>query len=404
MKRSIKLFLILVISLFTFNVNALELNINSKNAILYNLDSDEILYEKDDNTKVQIASLTKIMTALVTLDQVDDLDKQIIITYEDLKGLSEANLVTAGFTVGEAVTYRDLLYGLLLPSGADAAQTLARNIAGSEEEFIKLMNEKVKELKLENTNFSNPIGLDDENNYSTAKELSIIFNTAIKNETFKTIITSKGYQTSDGRLKLKSTISTNANRYGIEVPYILGGKTGTTDGAGLCLASIANENDINYLLVTTGATYDKIRPHHIDDAKVIYDYFIQNYNNHKIVDKEKPYKSLKTKYLEEDIIKLYPNEDIIKYVPNDYDKNDIKYEYDGVKEINIFTDKKLGKLKIYYKDELLKEEDVLLKVKIHFSLSKLIKENILAISATLILFITIIVIIRKRRKKKILAK
>lgn len=403
MKRSIKILLVLVISFFTFNVNALELDINSKNAILYNLDNGEILYEKDDDTKVQIASLTKIMTALVTLDKVNDLDKQIVITYDDLRGLAAQNLVTAGFTVGEVVTYRDLLYGLLLPSGADAAKALARNIAGNEEEFINLMNEKVKEFKLTNTNFSNPIGIDDENNYSTAKELSIIFNKAIKNETFKTIITSKEYQTSDGKLKFKSTISSNANRYGIDVPYILGGKTGTTDGAGLCLASIAHENDVNYLLVTTGATYDKIRPHHIDDAKVIYDYFIQNFSNQKIVDKNEPYKTLKTKYLEEDEIKLYPKEDIIKYVPNNYDKKDIKFEYDGVEEVNIFTDKKLGKVKIYYKDELLKEENVVLKVKINFSISKFIKENIIMISVTL-LFITIIVIRKHKKKKKILTK
>ncbi|MBR3897913.1 MAG: D-alanyl-D-alanine carboxypeptidase [Bacilli bacterium] len=401
MKRSIIVFAIVLISFITFNVKALELDINSKNAILYNLDNNEILYEKDDETKIQIASLTKIMTALVTLDKVDDLDKQIIITSEDLKGLSEANLVTAGFTVGEVVTYRDLLYGLLLPSGADAANALARSVAGSNEEFVNLMNEKAKELKLKNTNFSNPIGLDDENNYSTAKELSIIFNKAIKNETFKTIITSKEYQTSDGKLTLKSTIQKNASRYGIEVPYILGGKTGTTDGAGLCLATIATSNDVNYLLVTTGATYDKIRPHNIDDAKIIYDYFIQNYGNHKIVDKEKSYKSLKTKYLEQDEIKLYPNEDIIKYVPNEYNEKDIKYKYDGVEEVNIFTKKKLGKLKIYYKDELLKEEDVLLKIKCHFSLSKFIKENILYISLGFIAIILIIIFVTKKRKKSL---
>lgn len=384
----------ILICLITFNVKAIELDISSSHAILYNLDSGEILYTKDDETKIQIASLTKIMTALVSLDKIKNLDEEIVITYDDLKGLTEKNLVTAGFKIGQKVTYRDLLYGLLLPSGADAAMALARNVAGSEEIFINLMNEKAKEYKLTNTSFSNPIGLDDENNYSTAKELSIIFNKAVKNEEFKNIITTKEYTTSDGQIKFKSTISSNANRYNIEVPYILGGKTGTTDNAGLCLATIAKANDVNYLLVTTKAPYDKIRPHHIDDAKIIYDYFIQNYSNQKIVDKKVSYKKLKTKYLEEKEIKLYPKDDIIKYLPNDYNKKDIKYKYKGVKEVNIFTKKKLGKLKIYYKDKLLRTENVYLKTKIHFSLSKFLKDNILFIVSPVIL---IVIILIKRR-------
>ena len=161
MKKTIKLLIILIL-LIPLNIKAIELDISSKNAILYNIDNNEILYEKNSNDKVQIASLTKIMTALVSIENIEDLDKQIIINNSDFKNVQKYNLVTAGFTVGEVVTYKDLLYGLLLPSGADAAKALARNIAGSEEEFIILMNKKVQDLNLKNTNFSNVIGLDDE--------------------------------------------------------------------------------------------------------------------------------------------------------------------------------------------------------------------------------------------------
>jgi len=396
MKKVLR-FILLVLIFVTFDVKALELDIKANNALLYNLDSGEVLYEKESESRVQIASLTKIMTAVVTLDEVQDLDKQVIITYDDLKGLNELNLVTAGFTAYEAVTYRDLLYGLLLPSGADAAMALSRNISGSEEEFIKLMNEKVKELGLKNTNFAGVIGLDDENNYSTAKDISKLFKKALDINDFKTIITSKEYTTSDGKLTFKSTIQNNAKRYNIDVPYILGGKTGTTDGAGLCLASIANANEVNYLLVTLGSPYDKKGPHHIEDAKVIYDYFIDNFSNKKIVDKKVKYKSLKTKYLEEDKIDLYPNEDIIKYVPNDYKEDDIKYEYEGIDEVSIFSPKKLGMLKIYYKDELLKKEDVILKVKTHFSLIKFLKGNIVwFISGFVLVFVIIFILKRKK--------
>ena len=393
MKKSLKILLISLIILIPTNIKALELDISSKNAILYNIDSKEIVYEKNAEDKVQIASLTKIMTAIITLENVDDLNKQIIMTKEDYKGVAEANLVTSGFTIGEMVTYKDLLYGLLLPSGADAAKALARNIAGSEENFIKLMNKKTKELKLKNTNFSNVIGLDDKNNYSSAKDLLIIFNEAIKNEEFKNIIKTKEYTSSDGKLTLKSTIQKNAKIFNIKVPYILGGKTGTTTGAGLCLATIASQDNINYILITLGATYDKKAPHHIEDAKTIYDYFMENYSNQKIVDKTKSFKEIKEKYSKESKIKLYPEKDIIKYLPNNYDKNDVKYEYNGIETVTPFTKEKLGTLKIYYKEDLLDNQTIYLKQKIPFSITNFIKENIIIAS---LVTISIIIIIIKR--------
>lgn len=395
MKRSIKLLLISLMLIIPINVKALELNISSKNAILYNVDSKEILYEKNSEDKVQIASLTKIMTALVSIENIDDLDKQVIMKKEDFKGITEANLVTAGFTVGEIVTYRDLLYGLLLPSGAEAAKSLSRNIAGSEEEFIKLMNNKVKNLGLKNTNFSNVIGLDDEKNYSSVKDLLIIFSKALENENFKAIIKSKEYKTSDGKLTFKSTIQRNAKTFNIDIPYVLGGKTGTTTGAGLCLATIALENDVNYILITTGALYDKKAPHHIEDAKTIYDYFIENYSNQKIVDKNKSFKTIPVKYAKEEKIKLYPAKDIIKYLPNKYDKKDVKYDYEGIEEVSPFTKKKLGTLSIYYKDELLSKESVYFKTNLHFNILKFIKGNILYFITPVL----IVVIILKKRAK-----
>ena len=109
---------------------ALNLNISSQSAILYNLDNGEVLYEKNADEIRPIASLTKIMTALVVLDNIKDLDQQVVLINDDFKGLARANAVTAGFTKGEIVTYRDLLYCLLLPLGADASIALARTVAG----------------------------------------------------------------------------------------------------------------------------------------------------------------------------------------------------------------------------------------------------------------------------------
>ncbi len=394
-QKKIKILLLLII-LIPIKVQAINLNISSKNAILYNLDSKEILYEKNAKDKVQIASLTKIMTAIIALENIDDINRQTVIIKDDFKGIAEANLVTAGFKIGEIVTYKDLLYGLLLPSGADAAKAIARNVAGSEEEFVKLMNQKAKKLNLKNTNFSNVIGLDDENNYSTAEDLLIIFSKALEIEEFKNIIKTKEYKTTTGKLTLKSTIQKNAKAFNIDVPYIIGGKTGTTTGAGLCLATIAKDKNTNYILITLGATYDKKAPHHIEDAETIYDYFIQNYSNQKIVDKNKPFKKLNVKYSKKTKIELYPEKDIIKYLPNDYDKNNIRYIYDGVEEVTPFTKEKLGTLKIYYKEDLLDNQTIYLKEKIPFSIINFIKEHI--IIASLVTISIIILIIKRARK------
>ena len=391
---------IFVFILFMVRANAVELDISSKNAILYNMDSGEVLYEKDADEKVSIASLTKIMTALVSIENIKDLDSQVVLTADDFEGLVEANAVTAGFTKGEVVTYRDLLYGLLLPSGADAAKALARNIAGSEENFIKMMNEKVGEMNLKNTHFSTVIGLDDDNNYSTAREVALIFKEALKNEDFKTIITTKEYTSSDGKVKFHSTIQSNAKKFEIDVPYILGGKTGTTTDAGLCLATIAKENDVNYMLVTLGAIYNKKAPHNIEDAQTIYDYFIENYGNHVIVDKETPFTEINVKYGSEKTLKLYPTKNITKYLENDYDKNDIKYVYDGREEITAFTKKgeKLGTLEIYYQDDLIDKENIVLTESLQFSIFEFAKENIVIILSIITVLVVIVVFIIKRRK------
>lgn len=398
------LLFVLTFILFTFKANAIELDISSENAILYNLDSGEVLYEKNADEVRAIASLTKIMTALVALENIDDLDAQVVLTSEDFEGLIEANAVTAGFTKGEVVTYRDLLYGLLLPSGADAAKALARNIAGSEDNFIQKMNDKVKEMKLEHTHFSTVIGLDDEENYSTAREVSLIFKEALKNQDFKTIITTNDYVTSDGQIKFNSTIQGNATKFEIDIPYVLGGKTGTTTDAGLCLATIAEANDVNYMLVTLGALYDKKAPHNIEDAKTIYDYFIQNYSNQVIVNKKEPFQEIKAKYTEEESVKLYPTDTIMMYLENNYDKNDIKFIYNGKEEISSFTKKgeTLGTLDIYYQDELIETQTITLNENLKFSLLGFIKENFLLILLfSIILIIILIIFIKKRKKYKI---
>ena len=254
------------------------------------------------------------------------------------------------------------------------------------------MKDKVEELNLTQTNFSNPIGLDDENNYSTAKEMSEIFMYALKNDEFKKIITTDSYTSSDGKLVIKNKIRKNEN----VGDYLLGGKTGTTDGAGLCLSSIASKNGVKFLLVTLGAPYDKKGPHNFEDAKTIYQYYIDNYSYVDIFKKDDVMLSLKTKFLKEDKIDFYPKKTIKVYLPNDYNKDDLVYKYNGKKivKINMKKGSKLGNLSIYYKDEKLSSTKIIMEQKPRLSMIKLLNEYKYVILC-LLSFVTLIFIIRK---------
>ena len=396
MKKIFKIFLIITV-LFSINVKALELDINSNNAILINLNEDTVLYEKNSEEKTSIASLTKIMTAIVVLDKVDNLDEKIKLTYEDFKGLAEENAAVAGFKVGQTVTYRDLLYALLLPSGADAAQALSRNIAGSKEKFVELMNIKVKELKLENTHFVNPTGLDQKDGYSTVKDVSIMFKYAIKNKDFLEIIKTDKYTTSDKTLTFKSTLTSKKNN--LNMDYLIGGKTGTTLDAGLCLASLATYDNVDYMLVTANTKYTKTNPLNFLDAKKIYEYFINNYGYKVLINKNDILVKIKTKNSTKDEIKFKAQKEIKKYLKNDFKKENVKIKYKGLKELSYKNKlgEKIGKVDIYYNNEKIDTIDIVLKEQIKFDLKKYIMNNKEIIIGILIGLILIIFLLRKLR-------
>lgn len=330
-----KRFLILVLFfVFVLPVNALEFDIKSTNAILYNYNLDEVIYEKNSNEKVKIASLTKIMTTTVAIENIDNLNEEVTITYEMLKGLIEENASVVGYRIGDRITYKDLLYGSLLPSGADATRALAISIAGSEEEYIKLMNKKAKELNMNNTIFTNSSGLDTNNQYSTVSDVLILLKYALQNETFKEIYTTFTYK------DLNSTLNKLLNNYNIQNKYIKGAKTGYTDLAGYCLSSYSNDNNMEYLLITTGVYEDY--PYSVVDHNQILSYMFENYKYGEI----KPIIKIDNKYSNEDIE--------IKFDTKDYlYKDKIYYEYEGLSQISYKDKNKLiGTLKIYIDDGL----------------------------------------------------
>ena len=339
---------ILLFFIFIINVNAIDIDIDSSNAIIYNLNDDKILYEKNSNEQTKIASLTKIMTCLVALDNINNIDEEVNVEYDDLKGLT--GYAVAGFKAGSKVTYKDLLYALMLPSAADAANILSHNLAGSVDEFVKLMNEKASNLGLKHTHFSNPIGMDDDN-YSTAYDMAIILKEAIKNDTFKELYNTDSYTTSNN-IKLSKTTDKMAQKYNLDISNLTGSKTGFTDEAGYCLASTATYNDVNFLAITLNS---KDVPNHIKDTLTLYNYFNDNYSYKTILKDKQVLKTIKVKHSKTKEYKIISNKTITKYLSNDVDVNKIKYKYSGITTLNrkIKKGDYLGRVKIVYNDDTL---------------------------------------------------
>ena len=382
---------ILSLFIFTINIYAVNIDIDSSKAIIYNLNDDKVLYEKASNEKTKIASLTKIMTCLVALDKITNIDDEVTVEYQDLKNLK--GYAVAGFRVGSKVTYKDLLYALMLPSAADAANILSRSIAGSVDEFVKLMNDKVSSLGLKNTHFSNPIGMDNDN-YSTAADMAIILKEAIKNNTFKELYNTDDY-TASNNIKLAKTTNKIADKYNLDISNLTGSKTGFTEEAGYCLASTATYNDVNFLAITLNTDEN---PNHIKDTLTLYNYFNDNYSYKTILKDKQLLKTIKVKHSKTKEYKIISHKTITKYLPNDVDVNKIKYKYKGVTTLNKKKKKGdyIGKVKIVYNDDTLDTYKVYLDKDI-----KYYNYFLLLIPLGIILFIIWIKIKLKKSKRRL---
>ena len=248
----------------------------SPNAILLEADSSEVLAEKNADSQIYPASMTKMMTVLLAIEAEPDLDRQVTIPEDVFPALEQEGASMAGFKPGEVVAIRDLLYGALLPSGAECCETLARLVSGTEADFVALMNQKAAELGMTSTHFCNPTGLHDPEHVSTVRDISTLLREAVRNETFRKILTTDRYTIQPTNLHPKGFTVTNTllrelNGDEIRNGKILGGKTGYTSEAGLCLASIAEVKEKEYLLVTAGALGNhETEQYHIEDAVKAY--------------------------------------------------------------------------------------------------------------------------------------
>ncbi|CDB28790.1 putative uncharacterized protein [Firmicutes bacterium CAG:582] len=366
-----KKIVLFILCFFTFIINVFALDdptLYSKNYCLYDLTDDKMIYEKNIQERTNIASLTKIMTTITAIEKINNLDDYVTITSEMLSNIKyDASL--AGLKIGDKLTYKDLLYASILPSGADATQALAYSLSGSINNFVNDMNTLAKKIGMESSNFVNVTGLDIDNHYSTVSDLLKMLQYALKNETFKTIYTTKSYTLSNG-LVVDATVKKYNNLMKLDVSRIIGSKTGYTNKAGLCISSIFESNNHEFIFISTNAEFIYGNYYNLKDNLNIINFMDKNYNNQTTVKSTDIIKTIPVNFSNIPKYDVHLSKDALTYLPNDYNKDDIKVNYNGKTSITFLdNNKQIGKVTITYKDNPIYEEDILLKdVKINFYL------------------------------------
>jgi D-alanyl-D-alanine carboxypeptidase (penicillin-binding protein 5/6) len=277
MRQKIFFLTILLLFLITNTSLAAEPNILSPSALLMDSKTGQILYEKNIDEKLYPASTTKVMTALLLLED-GDLEKVVEIN-EDVPNLIELGSSQIYLIPGEKLTREQLLYSLLVDSANDAAVAIAQDISGSVEKFAQKMNEKAKELGAINTNFVNPHGLHDDNHYTTAKDLSIIAKEAMKNPTFRKVVTTDRYiipatNKQDTRyLYLTNRLIRNTSYNNYQYEGATGIKTGYTSKAKYALIGGATRNNLDLITVILNGESTQV----YKDTHSLLDYGFENF-------------------------------------------------------------------------------------------------------------------------------
>ena len=254
----------------------LRVSLRGKNAILVELNAGrDILLDVSSSERIYPASLTKIMTAVVAIEHLSDHNELVTLERRIFDRTFAQNASTAGFLPEESVRVLDLLYGLLLSSGAECAIGLAERVAGDETAFAALMNRKAAALGMDATHFTNATGLHDPELFTTVRDIAALLDYALENERFYEIFTSRRHIVRSTNLRpeglrLHSTLFAKTDGE-YESFALLGGKTGYTPEAGQCLACLAEKNGKRYLLVTAGAAGDnRTEALHVDDAVAVF--------------------------------------------------------------------------------------------------------------------------------------
>lgn len=341
--KKIILLIVGIFIIFPSMVKAIDTSATS--AILIDVDSKRILYSKDIHNVRSVASISKIMTCILAIENAD-LDKKVIVGNEIKAAYGSGIYIKEG----EELTIRDLLYGLMLRSGNDASYVIAKNTSGTVDKFVQDMNSLATKIGMKDTVFNNPNGLDeDKGNFSTAYDMALLISYAYQNEIYKEITSTKKYTL---KTNMNTYIWYNKHKLLNSYKYATGGKTGYTKIAKRTLVTTASKDDLNLAVVTLNDGND------FSDHTNLFEYGFNNYNKYQL---------LKTGKLsiDDDYYKSYE-----LYLKNDFyypltlsEKDTIKIDYQLDKVRSIKNDIKVGAAKVYMGEELIHEEDIYLKIK-----------------------------------------
>ena len=361
MIKKIKNYLINIIFIFLYFLpaNSAKFDIDATTVILQDYLSGEILFEKDPDRSIYPASMTKIMTSIITFDLIKkgdlSLDDKFIIS-ENAWRLSQSGYSSMFIMVNDEVSVEDLLKGIIVASGNDACVALAEGIAGSEEEFALLMTSKANEIGMTNTNFTNASGINDPDNYSTVRDILIMSNYLIKNypEFYKMF---KEKEFTWNRTGGDPITQGNRNPLLYKNLGADGIKTGYLAVEKYSLASSILKNNRRLIAVASGFKTKNSRSK--ESAKLLI-WGITNTDVIQISKKSESIAELDVWLGNKKNIKAYTNKDIYKTIPKARKKYlKVKIDYDGPIKAPITKNQILGKLRIYYKDEILDEHDLL---------------------------------------------
>lgn len=363
MKKWISLltvFLLLSVSLMPVSATE-KLSLHSQYAYLYDRDTSLVYFNQKSEDQIYPASMTKILTVSLSLNKIDDLHQVVTITKADLAGLIESHATTAGFYEGEQVTYEDLFYGALLPSGADACNALARLTYGSVSRFVNAMNEHIQSLGLKKTHFQNVTGLHDNKHYTTVKDMSVILNDALQNEIFVKVFEARTHTSSKGNHTWLSSLQRGKEMKNIDISHIDGGKSGFTDEAGLTFASTMTIHGHHLILVTAKAK-GQYSQNHVKDAVGVYQYMNQYYQDFILYKKDEDVqdfwvlKSFQIKYT------YQPKDDISVLIPVDNSSSDYQIDITSQSIMNAPIKKgtSLGTIELRYQDKVIYEYQMII--------------------------------------------
>ena len=370
----LSLFLLVTITLSLVPVSAAvpqeDLGLSCTHAVLLDANHNEVLYDMKAYEKAYPASTTKIMTALLTLEAIEyglmSLDTPITAGETRMQGVTYTYM-NGGIKLGEVFTVEELLYMTLLPSYADAANILAAAVDGTVESFVDHMNRKASELGCQSTHFTNPVGVHNDNHYSTAYDLALIMQECLNYDAFRAIIKTAEHKTPATNLSKEryyyntNGLISNLYRQGYVYKKCIGGKTGTTDEAGLCLVAAAEDGDELLISVVLGsglmeeAGYNNLRQGHFVESRRLLEYGFTNFQRVTITKDSEPVGKVKvTLSRQADEVNVKAQGSITRTLPKSMNLDEIKPHvtlFDEEVEAPVEAGQVMGVMTLYYGDE-----------------------------------------------------